>query len=75
MAFIRVGVWTGVMSLASSGLAWGMDMGEAASLQDSMSSVLLAPVPTLIGLKVLAIAALLAIAVDRLRPTGVDQDG
>ena len=75
MAFIRVGVWTGVMSLASSGLAWGMDMGEAASLQDSMSTVLLAPVPTLTGLKVLAVAALLAIAVDRLRPKRADQDG
>ncbi len=75
MTFIRVGVWTGVMSLASSGLAWGMDMGEAASLQDSMSTVLLAPVPTLTGLKVLAVAALLAIAFDRLKPTRADQDG
>ncbi len=75
MAFIRVGVWTSVMSLASSGLAWGMDMGEAASLQDSMSSMLMAPVPTLTGVKVLAVAALLAIAINRLRLTGADQDG
>ena len=73
MAFVRLGLWTGVLSLASSGLAWGMDAEQAASLHGGVATMLLAPVPMLTGLKVLAVAALLAIAVDRLRSNPLDQ--
>ena len=57
-----------MLSVAASRLAWGMDgLAQPATAHDGLVTLLLSPVPTITGLKVVAVAALLAMAIDRLR--------